>query len=80
MLTKVQTWGNGLALRIPKALAVDAHLENDSMVGVSFVEGQIIVTPVVPVEYSLDELLSGVTKDNIHREVDTGIAVEKEVW
>ena len=35
MLTKVQKWGNSLALRIPKAFAVDAQLENDSFVEIS---------------------------------------------
>ena len=33
MLTKVQKWGNSLALRIPKAFAQDAQLENDSLGG-----------------------------------------------
>jgi antitoxin MazE len=45
MLTKVQKWGNSLALRIPKAFACDSQLENDSLVEISLVEGQIIVFP-----------------------------------
>jgi antitoxin MazE len=36
MLTKVQKWGNSLALRIPKAFAVDAQLENDSFVELNY--------------------------------------------
>lgn len=47
MLTKVQKWGNSLALRIPKAFILDAQLENDSFVEISLVEGQIIIAPVV---------------------------------
>ncbi len=35
MLIKVQKWGNSLALRIPKAFAIDAQLENDSVVEIS---------------------------------------------
>ncbi|MCA9945550.1 MAG: AbrB/MazE/SpoVT family DNA-binding domain-containing protein, partial [Anaerolineales bacterium] len=46
MLTKVQKWGNSLALRIPKAFALDAQLENDSPVEISFVDGQIVIKPV----------------------------------
>jgi antitoxin MazE len=46
MLTKVQKWGNSLALRIPKAFALDAQLKNDSVVEVSLVDGQIVIKPV----------------------------------
>jgi antitoxin MazE len=42
MLTKVQKWGNSLALRILKAFARDAQLENDSLVEISLVEGSAI--------------------------------------
>ena len=80
MLTKVQKWGNSLALRIPKAFASDAKLENDSFVEISIVEGQIIITPVVAPSWTLEELLAGVNKNNLHHEVDTGSAVGNEVW
>ena len=80
MLTKVQKWGNSLALRIPKAFARDAQLENDSFVEIKIVEGQIIITPVVAPSWTLDELLAGINKKNIHHEVDTGSAIGNEVW
>jgi antitoxin MazE len=80
MLTKVQKWGNSLALRIPKAFALDAQLENDSFVEICIVDGQIIITPVVAPSWTLEELLAGVNKNNIHHEVDTGVAVGKEIW
>ena len=80
MLTKVQKWGNSLALRIPKALAVDAQLEKDSFVEISIVKGKIVITPAPAPSWTLEELLAGVTKDNLHDEVDTGFAVGNEVW
>ena len=80
MRTKVQKWGNSLALRIPKAFALDAQLENNSVVEVSLVEGRIIVKPVSAKQWSLEQLLYGVTSDNIHQEVDIGDAVGNEVW
>jgi antitoxin MazE len=80
MLTKVQKWGNSLALRIPKAFANDAKLENDSFVEISIVEGQIIITPVVAPSWTLEELLAGINKNNLHHEVDTSSAVGNEVW
>jgi antitoxin MazE len=80
MLTKVQKWGNSLALRIPKAFALDAQLENNSFVEISIVDGQIIITPVVAPSWTLEELLAGINKKNIHHEVDTGFAIGNEVW
>jgi antitoxin MazE len=80
MRTKVQRWGNSLALRIPKAFALDAQLENDSFVEISLVDGQIIITPVVTPIWTLEELLAGINKNNIHDEIDTGFAVGNEVW
>ena len=80
MLTKVQKWGNSLALRIPKAFAVDAQLENDSFGEISIVKGKIIITPVPAPRWTRDDLRAGLTKDNLHNEVDTGFAVGNEVW
>jgi len=80
MLTKVQKWGNSLALRIPKAFALDAQLENDTVVEVSLVDGQIVIRPITAPNWSLEQLLSGVNSNNIHRETDTGDAVGNEVW
>jgi len=80
MRTKVQLWGNSLALRIPKAFALDAHLENDSVVEISVVDGQIIVKAVSAPNWTLEDLLAGINKNNIHHEVDTGPAVGNEAW
>jgi antitoxin MazE len=80
MLTKVQKWGNSLALRIPKAFALDAQLENNSVVDVSFVDGQIVIKPIPAPIWPLEQLLSGINNDNIHPETDTGNAVGNEVW
>jgi antitoxin MazE len=80
MLTKVQKWGNSLALRILKAFARDAQLENDSLVEISLVEGQIVITPVQAPSWTLDELLAGINNKNIHREIETGSAIGNEIW
>ena len=80
MLTKVQKWGNSLAVRIPKAFAADAHLENDTLVEISLVDGQIVVKPVSNAGWTLDSLLAGVNQDNLHRDTDTGAAVGYEAW
>jgi len=80
MLAKVQKWGNSLALRIPRAFALDAQLKNDSVVEVSLVDGQIVIKPIQSPAYTLEQLLSGVNNSNLHHETDTGNAVGNEVW
>jgi antitoxin MazE len=80
MLTKVQKWGNSLALRIPKTWALEARLENNSEVEISLIEGKLVITPLVTIKQDLAHLLSGVTKENLHNECDTGDATGKENW
>jgi antitoxin MazE len=80
MKTRVQKWGNSLALRIPKSFAEEAGLREDVPIELSLVEGQLIIRPLGPERLSLGELLRGVTDENLHREWDTGPAVGGEVW
>ena len=80
MKTRVQKWGNSLALRIPKSFAVEAGLQDNGAVELSLVDGALIVKAVIPQPPTLDELLRGITDDNIPSEWDTGPAVGKEVW
>jgi len=80
MTTRVQKWGNSLALRIPKPLAIEAGLKNDSPVELSLQEGRLVITPAVQSAVSLDELLAKVTRKNLHGEVDAGPAAGREIW
>lgn len=80
MKLKVQKWGNSLALRIPKALAIEANVASGSTVDMSLSNGELKIRPVEDQEYSLDELLSGITAENIHDEVSTGAPQGKEIW
>ena len=80
MQTKIQKWGNSLAVRIPKPFVKEAHLMYGSSVDLSVDDGRIIIDPHIEPEYSLESLLNGVTKQNLHAEVDTGDAVGMEVW
>ncbi len=80
MLTKIQKWGNSFAIRIPKAFASEVRIEKDSVIELSLIDNQIIVKPVNIPKYSLKQLLSGVTKNNIHSETGTGEACGNEVW
>ena len=80
MQARIQKWGNSLALRIPKSFAVEARLEEDALVDIALVEGQIVIKPRVAHAWTLEELLAGVSPNNIHREIETGPKVGKELW
>jgi antitoxin MazE len=80
MRTKVQRWGNSLAVRIPKAFAEDMGLQEDTPVEIGVVEGDLVVSPPPTRAFTLARLLADVTEDNLHHEVETGPAVGREVW
>ena len=80
MQARVQKWGNSLALRIPKLLADEVGLTENSAVELSLRDNELVIARVVKTEYSLAELLARVTDANLHREVDTGPAVGGESW
>jgi antitoxin MazE len=78
--TKVQRWGNSLAVRIPKSFAEEVGLADDSPIEMRLVKGGLLVEPLPAWAPSLDELLDGVTESNLHGEVDTGPARGSEAW
>jgi antitoxin MazE len=80
MQSRVQKWGNSLALRIPKTFATEIGLTDDTPVDISLVDGKLVITPVSPPSYSLADLLAGITDENIHAEQETGTAEGIEVW
>lgn len=80
MKTKVQKWGNSLALRIPKSFASEAGLLKETDVELSLANGKLVITPVAKPKPSLKQLLAKVTQANLHGEVDTGSATGNETW
>jgi antitoxin MazE len=80
MKARVQKWGNSLALRIPKSFAAEVGLESNSPVEMSLRDGKLVVVPSEKPRFTLRQLLTQVTEGNLHHEVDTGSAVEGEVW
>lgn len=80
MRTRVQKWGNSLALRIPKSFATEVGLQREATVEVSLVDGTLIITPIARPKPTLKQLLTKVTKENLHHEVATGTAVGNEAW
>jgi len=64
MKTRVQKWGNSLALRIPKSFAAEVGLKKETSIEVSLLDGKLVITPVARPELTLKQLLAKVTKEN----------------
>jgi antitoxin MazE len=80
MRGQIQKWGNSLAVRIPKAFAAEAQLAADTVVEISLQDNKIVITPVAEPELTLDDLLEGITDENLHGEIDMGSSVGKEIF
>lgn len=80
MTTKVQKWGNSLAIRIPKEFASSIALKEGSAVSFT-VNGKVLtIENRKKPEYTLKELLKGYKKSKENREFDWGKPVGKEIW
>lgn len=80
MFTRIQKWGNSLAIRIPKSFAAEVGLEQDSAVELSLLDGKLVLVPVAPHRLPLAVLLSQITDENLHTEISTGDALGDESW
>jgi antitoxin MazE len=80
MQAKIQKWGNSLAVRIPKTLATEAKLGQEEVVDLAVEKGKLIISPTKRQKYSLKELVSKITNENLHKEDIWGPAVGREVW
>ena len=80
MKTKVVKWGNSLGLRIPKSFAEEVKVTEGSTVDLSMEDGRLVIRLATQLEYSLEELLGGITETNLHSEVESGEPVGGEEW
>ena len=69
MIIEFCKWGNSLAVRIPKALADAVKASDGKRAEIKVENGALVLRPIVKParesRYTLDEVLSGVTRDNV---------------
>lgn len=75
----IKKWGNSPALRLSSSIMELAHLTLDQAVNINVLKGKIIIEPIVSKNTRLDDLLAGITPDNIHTEESFGGRVGKEI-
>jgi antitoxin MazE len=84
MIVEFCRWGNSLAVRIPKAVADALKVSNGKRAEIKIENGTLVLRPILKParkpRYTLDELLSGMTRDNVPQEVDWGPQRGNEAW
>lgn len=65
----IKKWGNSSALRLPNSVMELAQLRLGQAVNITVLNGKIVIEPIASKRTRLDELLAGITPDNIHAEV-----------
>lgn len=80
METKVKKWGNSLGVRIPKSFSTQAGITEGSSIEMNIDGDKIIIAPKHKNEYSIEEMISMISEDNVHYEIKTDGPVGKEIW
>ena len=78
MKSRTKMWGNSLALRIPKPIAVQMGITDDSPVVLVLRGRELTIVPVERTRESLAEMLPVVTKRNRHDRISIGIPASGE--
>lgn len=68
MRSKIQKWGHSLAVRIPKGLAEEATIRENTRVEITVQDEALMITPIRR-RASLRSLLDQVTEENLHGEI-----------
>ncbi len=78
MTVALKKWGNSLALRVPKDIAKTLSIEYNSIIELTIVNGTLILKPKKST--LLEDLVSQINNQNLHREVSTGRSIGNEEW
>ena len=80
MEAKVKKWGKSLGVRLPKALSTKAGITEGTDIELQIEGDKITIVPRPKKDYTLDELLSMVSEENIHYEIQTNGPLGNEIW
>ena len=79
MHATIKKWGNTAAVRMSAAVMEEARLEIDQPVDIRVEAGRVVIEPLATPELTLDALLAGVTRDNLHEEEDFGAPKDQKI-
>jgi antitoxin MazE len=80
MVLQFAMWDDDVALRLPNEVAQKIHATDGARVDVTIEDGKVVLTPLESHTcYSLDELLAGITEENLHGETFAVAPVGAEI-
>jgi antitoxin MazE len=74
----IRKWGNSPAVRINATAMKIASFDIEQRVTIKATKGRIVIEPADKLELRLEELVAGITRDNVHDEVEFGGPVGRE--
>jgi antitoxin MazE len=84
VIVQFRKWGNSLAVRIPKSAADAIRACDGKKVELTVHDGALVLRPLAKPKrkprYTLDELLAGMTRDNVPAEIEWGPPRGNEAW
>jgi antitoxin MazE len=84
MLVEFCKWGNSLAVRIPKTVAEALKVGVGRHAEIAIENGALVLRPIKTRKrkptYTLEDLLRGMTKENVPQEVDWCEPRGNEAW
>ncbi|MEY4757693.1 MAG: hypothetical protein RJA34_2591 [Pseudomonadota bacterium] len=79
-ILSVKHWGNNLGVRLPQAVAREAHLHADQQVRVSVEAGRVVIEPLPVAELSLEDRLKRFNPERHGGELMAAASVGAEKW
>jgi antitoxin MazE len=79
MNTKIQKWGNGVGIRLPKVVFESGQFSLGSVVALNQKGSEIILKVVKQKIPSLKEIMKNISPEKFHSLVDFGLDVGKEI-
>jgi len=80
MTTKVQKWGNSLAVRLPKHVARAALFKAGTPVVIRHEQQGVVIASQNSHEPTLEELIAQITPKNRYEKIDWGPRRGNEIW
>ena len=74
----IRKWGNSPALRINATVMKIASFDIEQRVTIKATKGRIVIEPADKPDFKLEDLVAGITRANVHDEMDFGGPVGRE--
>ncbi|WP_010512429.1 AbrB/MazE/SpoVT family DNA-binding domain-containing protein [Komagataeibacter europaeus] len=80
MRSMISKWGNSAAIRLSAGMLETVGLRIGQAVDIRGEDGRIIIEPVRTTPVKTEDLVSGITDQNRHGEIDFGPFLGGEIW